>query len=236
MIAKSVFRKTIVAMAISLVCLAAINADAQVNTSKRSDGSSVSSTMPATGRFVPDARPATAPAGVTLIYSSFGPKGAIYDASTGWTEAGAEANDFPIAEAMSFVPASDVVLLRVDAAFTYVTGTNGAHLILAEDKGGVPGKIIYGASFTNLPTFGTCCTVQTVKLTPTKTSHVALKGGATYWIYPLPDDTTGYIVWNLGVATIGGNGAVSNDYGKTWTASPFDTFGAFDLYGSVIAE
>ncbi len=194
----------------------------------------ISNTTPKASMVVPEAHPAiqeALPAGASVIYSNFGAGTSLYDAGTGWTEAGLKANDYPIAEAMSFTPANTYVLVRIDAALTYVQGTNGVKLVLAEDNAGVPGKIIYVASFNNLPAFGTCCTVQTAKLTPTKTSHVTLKGGQAYWLYPLPVDATGYLVWNYDTTNMGGTGAVSEDYGKTWTPTTYPTFGAFDLFG-----
>ncbi len=226
-------------LAISLACISSVAANAQVSNTVRSDGAKVSSTAPKASTVVPDAHPAIEEplaAGATVIYSNFGTKNSLYDASSGWTEAGLEANDYPLAEAMSFTPDSNYVLVRIDGAFTYVTGTNGMKLVLAEDNNGVPGKIIYVASFSNLPTFGTCCTVQTAKLTPTATSYVPLLGGKTYWLYPLPADTTAYVVWNYDTTGKGGIGAVSEDYGKTWASTTYAAFGAFDLYGVKVGQ
>ncbi len=200
------------ALAIGLVCLTAINAGAQVSSAIRPDGAVVSTTTPKANTTIPDSHPSieeALPSGVAVIYSNFGTGASLYDSGTGWTEAGEEANDYPIAQGLSFVPDSDYVLLRVDAAFTYVQGTNGIKLIIAADNGGVPGKVIFGAAFNNLPEFGTCCTVQTAKLTPTTTRYVGLKGGQTYWIYPLPADTTSYLVWNFDTTGKGGTGSLS---------------------------
>jgi hypothetical protein len=231
--------KIAAALSVSLMCFAAVNVSAQVSKSIGPEGAVSSRTAPKASIVIPEAHPVPEEplaAGVSLIYSNLGTGTSVYNAGSGWTEAGVEANDEAIAEAMQFTPDSTYLLLRIDAAFTYVQGTNGAKLILAEDNGGVPGKIIYAASFTNLPTFGTCCTLQTAKLQPTKTSYVALNAGQTYWIYPLPDDTTGYLVWNFDTTNKGGTGAVSHDYGKTWTAAALSPFGAFDLYGIKLGQ
>jgi hypothetical protein len=222
------------AIAIGLMCLTSAIGRAQVSKTTTNDGAMISTTSPKASTVIPDAHPSAEealPASASVIYSNFGTGTSLYNAGTGWTEAGAEANDYPLAEAMSFTPASSYIVLRIDAALTYLMGTNGMKLILAEDDGGIPGKIIYVASFSNLPDFGTCCTVQTAKLTPTKSSFVGLKAGQPYWLYPVPDDTTGYFIWNLDTTSKSGNGAVSKDYGKTWSATTLSPFGAFLLYG-----
>ncbi|HUE23205.1 MAG TPA: choice-of-anchor R domain-containing protein [Bryobacteraceae bacterium] len=232
-------RKTASAViVIGLGCFASVDAPAQVSKVRTTDGAVLSTTAPKASTAIPDANPAAEealPDGVTLIYTNLGTGTSVYNAGTGWTEAGAEANDYPLAEAMAFTlgsdPPNDYILVRIDMGITYLQGTNGMNLILAEDNGGVPGTIIYSTSFTNLPDFGTCCTLQTAKLAPTKSSYVALKAGQQYWLYPLPADTTTYLIWNLDVTKKQGNGAVSKDYGTTWTAATMNPFGAFNLYG-----
>ena len=230
--------KTAGALALGMMCFSGANLDAQVSKTLRSNGAVVSSTTPKANPEVPAAEPAVEdalPAGASVIYSNFGAK-IPYNPQTGWTEAGIEANDEAIAEAMSFIPTSDYIVIRIDAAFTYVQGVNGVKMILAEDNGGVPGKPIYSATFANLPTFGTCCAIQTAKLSPSKGKAVALKAGQTYWVYPLPVDTSTYLVWNYDVTNLGGPGAVSHDYGQTWSSTTLQPFGSFDLYGIQAAQ
>jgi hypothetical protein len=233
-------RKTTSAMiAIGLACFASIDASAQVSKVRTTGGAVLSTTAPKASTVIPNANPAVEealPAGVSVIYTNLGTGTSVYNAGTGWTEAGAEANDYPLAEAMAFTPASNYVLARIDMGITYLQGTNGMTLILAEDNGGIPGTTIYSTSFTNLPDFGTCCTLQTAKLAPTKTNYVGLKAGHQYWLYPLPADTTTYLIWNLDVTNKQGNGAVSEDYGTSWTAATLNPFGAFSLYGYLVAK
>ena len=227
------FSKSAAAMAVALMCFASANAKAQVSTITTRDGAIVSTTAPKASTVIPDANPKVEealPASVSVIYSNFGTGSNLYNGGTGWTEAGAEANDFPVAEAMSFVPDSNYILVRIDAAFSYVEGTNGMKLVLAEDNGGVPGQILYAAPFSNVPEFGTCCTIQTVTLSPTKGSFVGLASGKTYWLYPVTT-SDGYLVWNYDTTNKGGSGAVSRDYGKSWTSTSLLPFGAFSVYG-----
>jgi predicted secreted protein len=72
--------------------------------------------------------------------------------------------------------------------------------------------------------------VQTAKVG--SSTQIKLIGGRTYWLFPLPANTTTYLVWNLDTTNLSGNGAVSKDYGKIWTAAPLSPFGAFDIYGT----
>jgi hypothetical protein len=171
-----------------------------------------------------------------VIYSNVGTGSAAYNATMGWVEAGKQGAGFPVTQAMSFVPDSDYILIRIDAAFELSSGTNGMKLLLAEDDGGVPGKAVYFTTFSSLPLVGTCCTVQTAKLSPTKSSFVGLKGGRTYWLFVLPADLTTYIAWNFDTTNLNGRGANSNDYGQTWDASEYSPLGAFDVYGIKTAQ
>jgi hypothetical protein len=225
--------KTAGALAVSILCIASTNAIAQVSTTRTTEGAMISHTEPKASSVIPNSHPQVEealPAGATVIYSNFGSGDSLYDAGTGWTEAGEEANDYPLAEAMSFSPVSSYLLVRIDVAMTYLQGTNGMKLVLAADNAGVPGKSLAVFTFTNLPSFGTCCTIQTMKL-KTTSKHITLTGGQTYWLYPLPADTTSYLIWNQDTTNMGGNGAVSKDYGSSWTAAPLSPFGAFDVYG-----
>ncbi len=227
------------ALTVSAVCFASANASAQVSKTRNNDGSIISQTSAKATTLLQDGEPPVQealPAGATVIYSNFGPKRILYNGQTGWTEAGAEANDYPLAEAMAFVPTSNYAVVRIEAAFQWVFGTNGVTMILAADNQGAPGKVLYSTFFSDLPTFGTCCVVQTAKIPVVKGSSVTLKAGQTYWIYPLPADTTSYLVWSYDVTKMGGPGAVSEDLGNTWTPTTYQTFGAFELFGMKLGE
>lgn len=230
--------RTTAAVAIGLLWFVSINAGAQVSKIRTKDGAMISTTAPRASTSVPVAHAKveeSLPAGATVIYSNFGTGSSLYDAASGWTEAGAEANDYPLAEAMSFTPAGNYALLRIDMGITYLEGTNGVKLVLAKDDNGVPGKAIYQASINNLPAFGTCCEVTTAKINA-KSKKILLASGQKYWLYPLPADTTTYLVWNLDTTNMGGDGGVSEDYGSTWTQTSLTPFGSFDIYGIKIGQ
>jgi hypothetical protein len=221
------------ALAIGALCLASTSLTAQVAASTTAEGATISHIAPKASTVVPNANPKAEealPAGAAVIFSNLGTGDCVYQAGSGWTEAGEKANDYPLAEAMSFTPQNNYLLVRIDTAVTYLEGTNGMKWILAADNAGVPGKSISVFTFSNMPSFGTCCTLKTMKLTASN-KRIILTAGQTYWLYPLPADTTSYLIWNLDTTNQGGNGAVSKDYGVTWTPAPLSLFGAFDVYG-----
>jgi hypothetical protein len=138
------------ALIVTALLFISSNAVAQVTKITTKSGAMIGKTQPKASMVVPDARPKVEealPAGATVIYSNFGTGNSLYDGGEGWTEAGAEANDFPITEAMAFTPDANYNVIRVDVAVTYVQGTNGMTLVLAEDNGGVPGQ---GSWYGNL--------------------------------------------------------------------------------------
>jgi roadblock/LC7 domain-containing protein len=219
-------------VALAAVFLISCNAMAQVSQTITREGAVISKTEPKASPLVPDAHPNAEeplPTGATVIYSNFGTGKSLYNASEGWTEAGAEANGYPVVEAMSFTPNANYDVVRVDAAVSYAAGVNGMTMVLAENNDGIPGNVLRSASFSDLPDFGTCCTVATKRVSANV--HLPVKDGQTYWLYPLPAAASSYLVWNYDTTNQSGNGAISRDGGKTWVQAPLSPFGAFDLYG-----
>jgi hypothetical protein len=234
---RQAFRKNKSVLPLVVALLISSNAIAQVSQTITTSGAMISNTEPKANAIVPDAHPQAEgplPAGVTVIYSNLGTGNSLYNASEGWTEAGAEANGYPVVEAMSLTPNANYDLVRVDVAVTYVSGLNGMTLILAENSDGVPGKVLGSAPFTDMPDFGTCCKLETKKVT--SNLHLPVKAGQTDWLYPLPAKTTSYLVWNYDTTNESGNGAISQNNGKTWVQAPLSPFGAFDLYGIETAK
>src|ERR1700685_2136791 len=93
--------KTSQALAVSVLCFAAATPLAQVSTTRTSDGAMLSHTPPKVSTVLPKAQSKVEeplPAGATVVYSTLGTGTSVYNSGTGWTEAGAEANDYPLAE------------------------------------------------------------------------------------------------------------------------------------------
>jgi hypothetical protein len=165
--------------------------------------------------------------GLVTIYRNLGPAGSEYDCCVGWTVAGATspvgANIF---SAMAFTPNANYTVARIDLAAGYVTGSNGVVVTLNDDQGGVPGNIIHTWRLTNIPTFGSCCTLESVQGAP----QAVITGGVQYWVVEraLLRDT--WDAWNYN--DTGATGTAAQKYNGTWTAFPGSTNGAFAVYGT----
>ena len=131
------------------------------------------------------------------------PAGSEHDCCVGWTVSGARSQvGANIYSAMAFTPNANYAVARIDLAAGYVSGSNGVVITLNDDQGGVPGNIIHTWRLTNIPTFGTCCTLESVPGAP----QAVITGGVQYWIVEraLLRDT--WDAWNY------------NDTGATGTA------------------
>jgi hypothetical protein len=106
------------------------------------------------------------PEGTCTIYSNFG-SGHSYNDTIGWTEAGPTSvvAPPPWLQAMAFTPTKGTYLLtQLDLAIGNILGTNGYKLELDADDHGKPGRRIAKWAVTGLPPFGTCCSVETIRL------------------------------------------------------------------------
>ncbi len=121
-------------------------------------------------------------AGLVTIFDNIGsayPKG-TYWCCEGYTITGPTAlSGFPeYWEAGAFTPKADHTVTKVEAAVGFVEGVNGLVLGLYNDASGVPGTAIKTWALTNLPTFGSCCVVET----KTDTAGIPVTKGTQYWI------------------------------------------------------
>lgn len=174
-------------------------------------------------------------AGTEVIYSNFG-SGYAYNPDSGWTEDGPDISSPYYLQAMAFTPTTgDYQLTQLDLAIGWISGTNGYKLYLDEDNRGVPGKEIAEWDVTGLYTFGTCCSVETIKVqTDTLHGKILLLQGVQYWLVPIVNSNE-WAAWDLNSVSASGNGALSTDGGKIWTMLPYDApgspNGAFDVLG-----
>jgi len=107
------------------------------------------------------------------------PKGS-YWCCEGYTITGPTAlSGFPeYWEAGAFTPTADHTITQVEVAVGFVEGVNGLVLGVYNDASGVPGTAIKTWSLSGLPTFGSCCTVETKK----DKAGIPVKKGTQYWI------------------------------------------------------
>jgi hypothetical protein len=161
------------------------------------------------------------------IYSNLGKGDKAYDAIAGVGVLGTDAGQpWPESVACGFKPKADHTVTEVQVGATYLQGTNTLVLSLNQDNKGIPGKALHTWHFNGLPTFGSCCTLQTGKYA----KGIKVKKGRLYWVVLQPQkqfqDT--WDIWNNNFAET--QGTWSNNIGSGWNTS-FQVLGAFGVFG-----
>jgi hypothetical protein len=87
--------------------------------------------------------------------------------------------------AVAFSPSANHTATVIEVAVALDSGTDGLALSLNRDDKGVPGKAIATAQLSNLPAFGTCCTIETATLA----KGASLKAGTRYWVVVSTNDS-----------------------------------------------
>jgi hypothetical protein len=164
---------------------------------------------------------------LVTIYSNLGKRKNVYNAIAGVGILGPDAGQpWPESVGCGFRPKADHMVTEIQVGATYVQGTNTLVVSLNEDNKGIPGKALHTWRFSNLPTFGSCCTLQTAKYA----KGIPVKKGKLYWVVLSPQqkfkDT--YDVWNNNFA--GTQGTFSNNMGSGWNSS-YQVLGAFGVFG-----
>jgi hypothetical protein len=162
------------------------------------------------------------------IYSNLGTGNSVYNPSAGNGIIGPKAGQkFPEWIGCGFRPKADHTVTEIQVGVTYVQGTNGVTLSLNANNQDRPGKALHTWQFANLPDFGTCCTLQTGKLT----AGIKVKKGNLYWVVlrtsPKTQDT--WDVWNYDVN--GQQGPWSNNIGSGWSKGATQQLNAFGVFG-----
>lgn len=171
--------------------------------------------------------PAIAPSpDLITIYSNLGTGTKVYNAVAGYGILGPDAGQpWPQWVGCGFRPKADRIVTEIRVGATYVQGTNGLVMSLNEDNNHTPGKALHTWRFANLPTFGSCCTLQTGKYA----AGIKVKKGTLYWVVLRPSSKDTYDVWNNNFKGL--QGAFSNNIGSGWTKQSFQTLGAFGVFG-----
>ena len=169
------------------------------------------------------------PANLTTIYSNLGTGNNVYNAAAGTGVLGHNVPSQPFPEwvANGFTPTADHTVTEIQVGVTYVQGPDTVILSLNADNGGKPGQALYITQFTNLPTFGTCCTLETATLT----TGVHVTKGTQYWVVlrTLSSNQGTWDVWNNNFQDL--QGAFSNSTGHGWNKQSTQELGAFGVFG-----
>lgn len=99
--------------------------------------------------------------------------------------------------AVSFTPAADANVAKIEVSVKLISGTNRIVLSLRDDNAGLPGALLQSWALTNLPPPVTCCTVKAV----TPAAAILVLAGHRYWLALSTDansqDT--FATWNANV-------------------------------------
>jgi len=174
------------------------------------------------------------PQGLKKIYSNLGPKNDAYLDSDGWSITGFNSfggDNYAFEIGLPFTPKSDSHVSQARAALQYDgLGANQVNVSIYSDVGGVPGSLLAGpVTVSNLPDFGTCCTLVVASFTP-----LAVSGGTQYWIVantPVSgegSDFVGVWDWNYQPLPFAGSNGVNG-----WFAEIGNTWPAGAVYGTV---
>jgi len=165
---------------------------------------------------------APSPIRADSVYNNFGPPGNSYVAGTGWLVSGWEL-------AMPFTSSGNYTLSQIDLALSSQLGGN-ATVTLDSDSGGLPGGVLETWNLTNLPDFGTCCSVQTVL----SSGSIGLSAGTQYWLVA-SGASDSFILWNYNETGAMGQLAYNPGSGFIFDGVSPMALGAFDVQGTPAA-
>jgi len=169
------------------------------------------------------------PAKRFTIFSNLGRGENTYTDNVGWDVAGADSGVPQEWIAMPFTPTSSAEVTQISVAVQHNTGApNSFMLSLNQDSGGLPGKAIHTWMVSNLPQFGTCCTLDVAS----GAQGLKVEKGSQYWVVakPNPGESETRNEWDLASADIEGPFAINNNNGQGWYQ--FTAFtSAFGVFG-----
>jgi len=180
----------------------------------------------------PIIHPAQLP-GESVLYTNLGSSTDTYNDGTGWTISGPDSElGFSQAIGQPYTPTANSTLHGIQVAFQWAGGgTNNGAVAVFSDDAGLPGKPLKVWNVSNLPTFGTCCDLVTVK----DAAGLKLAAGTQYWVVVGTDKSseTAYDVWDF--TWNGSTGTVAYE-GNESTGGAWSSFdgnqAAMAIYGS----
>lgn len=176
------------------------------------------SKQPATKKFF---EPAGKP-----FYTDFVSGSSPYQCNVGYTVSDGAPINTEFTPASQFTSAKSGTTASIKVAVGFVTGTNGAIVILDKDCKGMPcGTVdkthLCTAKISKLPTFGQSCTqVERLKCV------TKLAKGKNYWVYVQTPANT-WDAWNLANTATGNTAESTND--GTWALGSGGSLGAFSV-------
>lgn len=113
-----------------------------------------------------------------------------------------------------FTPTTNHTVTRIEVAVGWSQGPNGVVLSLNADSNGVPGQVLKSWSISNLPVFGTCCTL----VVKTDKAGIPVTAGQQYWVVLSTNDNEADTVdgWNVSDADQIDQGTFASFSSNTW--------------------
>lgn len=156
-------------------------------------------------RATPDAR-------LRVIFSNLGRDPVLpYDCCFAWglTGPAAETGD-ATAVGVSFRPIRSARVRQLELGLSYLSGTNQVFVVMHEDAGGVPGRVMAEFTVVDVPRIGSCC--ELAQVTP-EGVPVPVQAGRLYWVTARVDGNT-LAGWNVALPVM--FGPLSLDRGAGW--------------------
>jgi hypothetical protein len=170
------------------------------------------------------------PPGAKVLYSNLGTGSDVYYSSEGWTISGPDSViGTQYAAALAYTPSADSTIEGAQVGVGYVTGADTVAVAIFSDENGAPGKPLKVWNPVNLPTFGTCCTLVTVK----DAAGIKVAAGTQYWLVVGTDaaSETSWDAWNFNYNQVSGTMSFYSTSNGSWSTQN-TTLGAAAIYGS----
>jgi hypothetical protein len=166
------------------------------------------------------------PAEADILYNTLG-SGNSYQCCIGWTVSGPSSIPGWITSANQFTALESASVSEIDLALGNIAGSvTDAMVSLWTDDGGIPGVVLGSWDVSNLPVFGTCCTVVTI----TGLGGPVLTIGNNYFLVIAAAGDT-WDAWNLNSQGVNGTGLFSLDGGSTWVSEHDTVMGGAVIIG-----
>jgi hypothetical protein len=130
---------------------------------------------------------------------------------------------------MSFSPATNATVVRLELPIKWISGDNRAVISLRNTKHGLPGDVLQSWVVTNMIGPNTCCTVTHVV-----SAGIPVQAGKRYWVV-LTNDTghdNTYLGWQANVTEPLLLTAIGHEEGEGWTIQTQAPAPALAVYGS----
>jgi hypothetical protein len=163
---------------------------------------------PFTGEDSDDPGPGTIFSNLASKY----PKG-VYWCCSGYNVMGPNSGAGEQWMAGAFTPDSDRTVTKIEVAAGWSEGTNGIVISLNNDNNGMPGQALKTWNVSDLPFFGTCCTLLKVS-----SQGIPVTGGQQYWVMLRTNNSELNTVdaWNVSDADQVDQATIASFSGNEW--------------------